>query len=138
MAKRRPKSDEVRPQEVPPPGATKEAADLDTEQFFDRDDEGRSLGDRHAVGDPGGGNPSTGLVGAEDGDMRDVEGADALENGPPYAGHAGGAVGGTPAERRARGGQARGGVAPEAGERHTDSTVGARPPARAAKGRRKR
>jgi hypothetical protein len=127
MAKRHTQRDEVRPQDAPPPGATKEAMDHDREQFFDQDEEGHDLGDRHAAGDPGGGNTSTGLVGPEDGDMRDVDGQDALENGPPYAGHAGGAVGGTPAERRARGGHVRGGIAPESDDHEIDRTVGSKP-----------
>jgi hypothetical protein len=81
------------------------------------------------VGGPEDGGGSSGLVGPEDGDTRDVEGRDPLENGPPYSGHAGGSVGGSPAERRASGGDIRGGLAPASGKRDIDSTVGSDPDA---------
>lgn len=46
--------------------------------------------------------------------------------GPPYAGHAGGAVGGTPAQGRAVGGDADHRMAP-GGSRRGDSTIGGDP-----------
>jgi hypothetical protein len=48
------------------------------------------------------------------------------EGGPPYAGFTGGAVGGTPAEKRARGGHQRRGISP-GGVHRGDSTVGGSP-----------
>ena len=130
MAKRntpKKKRDEA---EVIPPGATKQAAGRD------ENPRGRPrhtpLDDRHATGD----SPSTGLVGAQDGDERDVEG-EGLENGPPYAGHAGGSVGGTPAEGGATGGEIHGGMAPEEGTRSVESTVGSKPSAGKRRGKGK-
>ena len=101
--------------EVIPPGATKQAAERD------ENPRGRPrhtpLDDREATGD----NPDTGLPGPfEEDDF-------AEEEGPPYAGHAGGAVGGTPAEGRAKGGHIHGGVAPEEDKHDIDRTVGERP-----------
>src|SRR5437016_5680054 len=74
-------------------------------------------GDSHAAGTPGGGAASGGLAGTNvgDGDPDNVDLEDALGSGihdtsgedadqPPYSGSAGGAVGGTPAGKRARGG----------------------------------
>ena len=73
--------------------------------------------DIHAAGTPGGGTASGGLAGSNAGhgdpdnvDLEDALGSGILDTGgddkgdAPYAGHAGGAVGGTPAEKRARGG----------------------------------
>ena len=115
MAKRntRKKADEIIP-----PGATKQAAERD------ENPRGRPrhtpLDDREATGD----NPDTGLPGPfEEDDFAD-------EEGPPYAGHAGGAVGGTPAEGRASGGETGGGIAPQQGTRDVDTTVGENPTTR--------
>lgn len=100
---------------VIPPGATKQAADRD------ENPRGRPrhtpLDDRHATGD----DPDTGLPGP----FEEDEFAD--ETDGPYAGHAGGAVGGTPAEGRAAGGEISGGVAPQQGKRDVDSTIGDKP-----------
>lgn len=105
-----------------PPGAKRKA--------FDREDngggpEGSPLGDRHAIGDTSG----SGLVGESaplnDEDLEETRGDD--ENGP-FAGHAGGAVGGTPAEGRASGGRLHGkGFSPGSGSSRSDSTVGSPP-----------
>ena len=57
------------------------------------------------------------------------EGAADEENATAYAGHAGGAVGGTPAQGRSVGGTIRGGIAP-GGTHRGDSTVGADPQAK--------
>jgi hypothetical protein len=51
---------------------------------------------------------------------------DVEEQGPPYAGISGGAVGGTPAEGRSSGGNVHGGIAPE-GVHRGDSTIGGDP-----------
>ena len=101
--------------EIIPPGATKKAAERD------ENPRGRPrhtpLDDREATGV----NPDTGLPGPfEEDDFGE-------EEGPPYAGHAGGAVGGTPAEGRASGGETGGGIAPQQGTRDVDSTVGEEP-----------
>ena len=95
--------------------------------------------DRHAAGTPGGGTASGGLAGTNSGhgdpDEIDLEGAlgsgildnDGEDEGkPPYSGSAGGAVGGTPAEKRASGGRESGGLSP-GGDPPGDSTVGQRP-----------
>ena len=95
--------------------------------------------DVHAAGTPGGGTASGGLAGTNigDGDPDNTDLEDALGSGirdsageeqgqPPYAGMAGGAVGGTPAEKRAKGGRVRGGLAPR-GEQKGESAFG--PPA---------
>jgi hypothetical protein len=73
--------------------------------------------DLHATGTPGGGTATGGLAGTNvgDGDPDNADLENALGSGihdsageeldlPPYAGNAGGAVGGTPAEKRAKGG----------------------------------
>jgi hypothetical protein len=91
------------------------------------------------VGTPGGGTASGGLAGtnAGDGDPDNVDLEDAMGSGihdderedkdqPPYAGPAGGAVGGTPAEKRAKGGHERGGIKP-GGIHRGDSTIGSSP-----------
>ena len=78
---------------------------------------------------PGGGNTSSGLVDENpEGDSPLLEDQDAREQGPPYAGPTGGAVGGTPAQRRASGGRTHHGIAPH-GDHRGDSTVGADPDA---------
>ena len=48
---------------------------------------------------------------------------DELEGEPPFAGRAGGAVGGTPAEGRAEGGKTGGGIS-SSGASRGDSTIG--------------
>ena len=95
--------------------------------------------DVHAAGTPGGGSAVGGLAGTniDDGSPNNADLEDALgsgvrdtageeESGPAYGGHAGGAVGGTPAEGRAAGGHVRHGLAPGSARRG-DSTVGADP-----------
>jgi hypothetical protein len=91
---------------------------------------GSGAGDPYAAGEPGGGAAPGGLAGVNEGegDVDDSEIAE-LENafgsgihddegsqkdeGPPYAGPSGGAVGGTPAEKRSSGGKVHRGLAPE-------------------------
>jgi len=103
---------------------------------------GSATGGIHAAGTPSGGLAAGGLAGtnAGDGSIDDQEDEieDALgssltdttgeeeEGDPPYAGPSGGAVGGTPAEKRARGGHQRHGISP-GGAHRGDSTVGGSP-----------
>jgi RNA polymerase-binding transcription factor DksA len=90
-----------------------------SEEISDRDRQRRRTpGGVHAVGEMGGGGPSGGLAGSNEGRGDPVVGeleeamgsgnfdvADARDDDPdePRSGHAGGAVGGTPAGKRARG-----------------------------------
>ena len=118
-----------------PPGATRKA--------FDREDNGGGpsgspLGDRHAAGTPGGGTEIGGLGGTNIGegapsnaDLEQPMGTgvtndDIEEEGPPYAGISGGAVGGTPAEGRSSGGNVHRGLA-AGGTHRGDSTIGSDP-----------
>ncbi len=95
---------------------------------------GSQLGDRHAAEDEAisGGSEYGGLAGSNVGDGSPLsdeerEQEEALDRGEgPYAGHAGGAVGGTPAEGRATGKHAKGGFSPGSGSSRGDSTVGAK------------
>jgi hypothetical protein len=71
-----------------------------------------------ASGGLGGTNQGDGSI--DDVDLDDASGAgiydhdgDVEEGGPPYAGRSGGAVGGTPAEKRSRGGRVHRGIAPQ-------------------------
>jgi hypothetical protein len=118
-----------------PPGATRKA--------FERENlgggpPGSPLGDRHAAGEPAGGTEIGGLGGTNIGegspDNADLERPmgsgladdDIEEEGPPYAGPSGGAVGGTPAEGRSSGGRIHRGLAAE-GTHRGDSTIGGDP-----------
>jgi RNA polymerase-binding transcription factor DksA len=114
------------------PTAETDPVDLDREPVLvaDReDDEGRA--DVHAAGTAGGGTAVGGLAGTNIGDGGpsdagleqamgsgnfDVE-ANADEDEDAYAGPSGGAVGGTPANKRASGGRTERGIAP-----HSDVT----------------
>jgi hypothetical protein len=87
-------------QENPPAGARRAA--------FDREPNGgeprpSGLGDPHAAGDPGGGDESGGLAGSNIGDGTPLQ-PEAPEEESAYAGPSGGAVGGTPAQGRSKGG----------------------------------
>jgi hypothetical protein len=111
------------------------------EEVTEGDDATRAAGDDdiHAAGTPGGGTASGGLAGtnAGDGSPDDVnlenpmgsgvldQGGEEDDDGPPYAGPAGGSVGGTPAEGRASGGRAGRGIAP-GGTHRGDSTIGSK------------
>jgi hypothetical protein len=115
-----------------PPGATKAASDHDLRPGEPAD---RTPSGEEAVGTPGDGTEVGGLAGTniDDGDPvftnldramgSDARGEDSEEGGPPYAGHSGGAVGGTPAQRRAAGGHETHGIAPQTGT-PSDSTIG--------------
>jgi hypothetical protein len=110
-----------------PPGATPQAHNRPIHRGGGLP--GSGGGPRHGAGEPGGGNTSTGLVDKNpEGDSPLLEDRDATQQGPPYAGPAGGAVGGTPAQRRASGGRTHHGIAPH-GDHRGDSTVGADPDA---------
>jgi len=116
-----------------------------TDLGYDQGDDDRPnrLGaDIHAAGTPGGGTAAGGLAGsnAGEGNPEFAELEDAFGSGIhddvgdeadsiAYGGHAGGAVGGTPAGRRARGGRPEGnhgGLNP--GDKPpSDRTLGSRP-----------
>jgi hypothetical protein len=120
-----------------PPGATTRAAAHDLRPGEPAD---RVPGGTEAVGTPGGGTEVGGLAGTniDDGSPHnanldramgsDDRGPDSEDGGPPYAGHAGGAVGGTPAGKRSSGDRVNHGIDPE-DEPHVESTIG-QPPKR--------
>ncbi len=124
----------VRPEPIPP-GATRRASDHDLRPG---EPAPPNPPDEEAAGTPGGGTEVGGLAGTNVGDgspeNADLERAMAPgeepeeEGGPPYAGPAGGAVGGTPAQGRAVGGHTGGGLAP-GGSHRGDSTIGSNPDA---------
>src|SRR3954466_9951228 len=107
--------------ELIPPGATQRAPDRTPRRggppATDRDD-------RYAAGTPGGGTEVGGLAGENVGggapdDAEDLHTAMATDTdveekdpGPPYSGSSGGAVGGSPAEGRSKGGHTHGGLRP--------------------------
>ena len=108
-----------------PPGATKAAADRPKNPGGGAP--GSGAGPRHAADDPGSTNES--YEASESNEplaeaARDDE--NPLEEGPPYAGISGGAVGGTPAEGRSTGGTTHRGIRP-GGSHRGDSTIGADP-----------
>jgi hypothetical protein len=121
------------------PGASRPVEIPMTDLGWSPDDEerpGDGRQDIHAAGTPGGGTASGGLAGSNkgDGDPDDVDLENALgsgildtdgddKGGPPYGGDAGGAVGGTPAEKRAKGGRHPHGLSP-GGSHRGDSTIG--------------
>lgn len=95
---------------------------------------GADRDDVHAAGTPGGGSAVGGLAGTNTGtgDPIDADLTNAMGSGnfdadlaggteQGFAGHAGGAVGGTPANKRATGGKARRGTAPRP---HPDDAPG--------------
>jgi hypothetical protein len=132
MAKKNP-----RPQEQPgtgaediPPGATRKAWDRPTNPAGGSP--GSGAGPRHMSGDPGDGNELSEAIDrhreddpsmTEEPAVSDDRGAD---KDTAYAGLAGGAVGGTPAEGRSSGGNIHRGIAP-GGVHRGDSTVGTDP-----------
>jgi hypothetical protein len=126
--KRRAQSEEAnRPREIP-------MTDLESDGPTPREKV-----DIHAAGTPGGGTSMGGLAGTniDDGSpdnadledalgsgIHDNEGAEETGGEVPYAGHAGGAVGGSPANSRTEGGLAHRGLSPQTDPR-SDSTIGA-------------
>lgn len=93
---------------------------------LEADDDAGDEADIHAVGTPGGGTAVGGLAGTNIGrgdpaeaDLEEAMGSgnydveiDADQAEEAYSGRSGGAVGGTPANKRAVGGKARGGIDP--------------------------
>jgi len=116
-------------EEVVEPGATKQAMD---EVNNGGGPAGSPIGDRHADGQPAGGGETGGIAGSNIGEGRPFEDESEWQaplgdaNGP-YSGHAGGAVGGTPAQGRAVGGTVQGGFSPGSGDTRGDSTIGSDP-----------
>jgi hypothetical protein len=113
-----------------PPGATPAAHNRPTNPGGGAP--GSGGGTRHATGDAGTGEQTLGLpedqLEEQDHDAPiPHEERDDLDVEPPaYSGHAGGAVGGTPAEGRSPGGSTHRGIAP-GGVHRGDSTIGADP-----------
>lgn len=110
-----------------PPGATARAADRPIHKGGGPP--GSGAGPRHAADDPGTPDEEYGAVDSNDpladGTLVDQD-APIEEEPEAYGGPAGGAVGGTPAGKRATGGRRDHGLRPGT-SRHTDSTVGADP-----------
>jgi hypothetical protein len=116
------------------PGATRRRSDADLRPGEPASD----LGDRHAAGTPGGGTEFGGLGGTNVGDAAPenanleaamgtgVEPPDPADEEGPFGGISGGAVGGTPAEKRSTGGKTEHGLSPD-GVHRGDSTVGTNP-----------
>jgi len=104
-----------------PPGAR---GDAFRRAEDDEHSPGSGGGSRHAADDPGSPNEEYGAV-----DSNAPAAEPAYEAEPDekdgYAGLAGGAVGGTPAGGRSRGGRIHRGIAP--GEHRGDSTIGTEP-----------
>jgi hypothetical protein len=139
-------SDQAKPIRVPTQGDPSRVSGGTTTKASDRDErpDGKP---RHtpagtspsAAGTPGGGTEVGGLAGTninegspQNADLEYYAGSEAeefapeKEGGEPYAGHAGGAVGGTPAGGRASGGQTHRGLRP-GGVHRGDSTIGTNP-----------
>jgi len=105
-----------------PPGATAAAADRPIHKGGGPP--GSGAGTRHAADDAGSPDEEYGAVDTNDPRMEPPPPTpDPLEQGPPYAGISGGAVGGSPAEGRAVGGTIEGGYDPGSSHRG-DSTLG--------------
>jgi hypothetical protein len=110
--KRRQENKAKKPVRMRQPPPAKEIPFGATREAFDRPlhagggAPGSGAGPRHAAGDIGSDIETTGAV-----DTEQVAGApvpeiqEILEQGPPYAGVSGGAVGGTPAQKRSSGGR---------------------------------
>jgi len=106
-----------------PPGATREALDRPTDPGGGPP--GSGGGERHALGDPGGGNMGDDVAENPGHDPALAESGDNQDD-IAYSGPSGGAVGGTPAQGRSSGGKIGRGITPGASHRG-DSTVGADP-----------
>lgn len=105
-----------------PPGATAAAADRPIHKGGGPP--GSGAGPRHAADDPGSPDEEYGAVDSNAPAAEPPrERFDRLEQGPPYAGISGGAVGGFPAEGRAVGGNIERGYDPGSSHRG-DSTLG--------------
>jgi hypothetical protein len=112
------------PLEPIPPGATKAAADRPIHRGGGAP--GSGAGPRHAANDPGSPDESYEAVDSNDPLAEaPLDEPDPMEDGPPYAGFSGGAVGGSPAEGRSSGGQVDNPIYVENTHRG-DSTIGSR------------
>jgi len=111
-----------------PPGATREAADRPRNPGGGAP--GSGAGPRHAANDEGSPDESFEATDSNEplAESPVVDDQDPLEEGPPYAGISGGAVGGSPAERRSSGGRTGHGIDP-GGAHRGDSTIGTDPDA---------
>jgi hypothetical protein len=108
-----------------PPGATAAAADRPIHRGGGAP--GSGAGPRHATNDPGSPDETYEAVDSNDPLAEpELDELDALEEGPPYAGISGGAVGGSPAEGRSSGGHVERPIYVENSHRG-DSTIGSRP-----------
>jgi len=107
-----------------PPGATRQAADRPVNPGGGPP--GSGAGPRHAAGDEDSPVEEYGATDSNEPLADDPRDYSTDEDGPPYAGHAGGAVGGAPAEGRASGGHTGRGIAPGRGKR-PDTTIGSDP-----------
>ena len=94
------------PSSAIPPGATKKAWERPTEPGGGKP--GSGGGPRHAAADELTDDEAEGREETEDTMGSPLpEEEDELEQGPPFSGISGGAVGGTPAEKRAKGGRTK-------------------------------
>ncbi len=131
MDKNKPRGDRI------PAGATRQAFDRGPSPMGGP--HASRLDDRHGAGNAGGGTEVGGLGGSNMGTGRPVEQelneamagpvpdeAGSEEQGQAYAGISGGAVGGTPAQGRASGGNIGRGLSP-GGTHRGDSTIGSKP-----------
>jgi hypothetical protein len=108
-----------------PPGATKAAADRPIQRR--RGAPGSAAGPRHAANDPGSVDEDYGAVDSNEPLAEPPEDdQDPLEQGPPYAGISGGAIGGTPAGGRTSEGERDRPLYVPATHRG-DSTIGSKP-----------
>jgi len=107
-----------------PPGATKQAFDRPLNP--EGGPPGSGAGPRHAAGDEDSPIEEYGATDTNEPLADDPRDYTTDEEGPPYAGPSGGAVGGAPAERRATGGRTGRGIAPGRGKR-PDTTIGSDP-----------
>jgi hypothetical protein len=108
-----------------PPGATRKAAYEPLNPS--RGAPASGAGPRHAADDPDSPNESYEATDSNEPLADDMNaGPEPEQEGPPYAGPSGGAVGGSPAERRSSGGKTRRGLKP-GGVHRGDSTIGTNP-----------
>jgi hypothetical protein len=112
-----------------PPGATTRAADRPIHPGGAAP--GSGGGPRHAAGDPGSADEEYGAVDsnypAADGSLIDQDAPEEEPDVDAYAGPSGGAVGGTPAQGRSKGGRTSRGLRPGSVGGHGDHTVGSDP-----------
>jgi hypothetical protein len=124
MARKKPKRLQVpnSGSEEVPPGATRQATD------WEQPPTDSDAGPRHAANDPGSPDEEYGATDSNeplaDQDREETDQGEVTA----YGGRSGGAVGGTPAEGRSKGGHARRGFAPDH-SRPMDTTIGADPDA---------